>query len=216
MTTNLFPFKCIHTRETLLGNTFSKIWIYFSCIRLKCYVNIIFVLTSIDFPYRILPDTLDVVRSGVIYHLLVRNVYPRTHIFQHFIFIFVCSALNVVTFPILYAAWLCNDKSDMVCRRIKAYKVIHKLISDFIWAVDMLLPYFLLGGWKIYNCCWYMLLLKISFRIFVTSCLFRNNIIKMYGIGMTELYLWLWVLVCNNFDRRHYFKIIEVSTYIVM
>lgn len=68
--------------------------------------------------------------------LRVRNVYPRTHIFQHFIFIFVCSALNVVTFPILYAAWLCNDKSDMVCRRIKAYKVIHKLISDFIRAVD--------------------------------------------------------------------------------
>lgn len=72
----------------------------------------------------ILSDTLDVVRSG--------GVYPRTHIFQHFIFIFVCSALNVVTFPILYAAWLCNDKSDIVCRRIKAYKVIHKLISDFI------------------------------------------------------------------------------------
>lgn len=79
----------------------------------------------------------------------------------------------------------------------------------------MLLPYFLLGCWKIYNCCWYMLLLKNSSRIFVTSCLFRNNIIKMYRIGMTELYLWLWVLVCNNFDdRRHYFKIIEVSTYI--
>lgn len=136
-----------------------------------------------------------------------RNVYPRTHIFQHFIFIFVCSALNVVTFPILYAAWLCNDKSDMVCRRIKAYKVIHKLISDFIWAVD---AFTIFPTWMLKNIQLLLVLFKNSFRIFVTSCLFRNNIIKIYRIGMTELYLRLWVLVCN-FDRRHYFNIIEVS-----
>lgn len=55
---------------------------------------------------------------------------PRTHIFTTFyLHLRLLFALNVVTFPILYAAWLCNDKSDMVCRRIKAYKVIYKLIS---------------------------------------------------------------------------------------